>query len=31
MCYDEDFKFAKEHDSDEYNPYISYDKYIMKE
>lgn len=31
IYHDEDFYFAKEHDSDEYNPYISYDKYIMKE
>ncbi len=31
MCYDEDFKFAKEHDSTEYKTHISYDKYITKE
>ncbi len=31
ICHDEDFKFAKEHDSDEYKSYISYDKYITKE
>ena len=31
ICHDEDFKFAKEHDSDEYKSYISYDEFINKE
>ena len=31
ICHDEDFKFAKEHDSDEYKSYIYYDKFINKE